>query len=272
MYENQYEPVVKEKFYYKKHVQIGVVLLVAASVIGGVTYVTLIKPQAVTLTAVNEAGETVAVNETIGADAATQVNEILAQDFVFTILSDAQNRVTMVAPVDTTDADNADFKTKHAALTEEQRSRISDDTLDSSFYIEGQQYYAFVNSSARAADIFQLHDEVNALVTYFNKQYNKPTPTERSKEITAETANDSSATGLVYPSKRVAEGYVAAAIATALNPDNADLYQKIAADYAERGVAYGWYSESDLIASKDMVTQYLATDEVKNVLSGLQGS
>lgn len=91
------------------------------------------------------------------------------------------------------------------------------------------------------------------LVNYFNSQFQRPAPDKRYSEISLLIPTTVLTT---YPNERVVLAYAIERLLIELDYANEDIYIDLTKDYINRGIAYGMYLPSDIMASRVLVDQY----------------
>lgn len=197
------------------------------------------------------------------------VAEIQAQPFVYSLVPDAPQIITVPPPPESNELDArvyAEFKSSATVAP-------SDVQNDVAFNLpfEDMTYGEYLLTLSQPSPISQVMSEVRQLTLAANKQYQRPALKERIADVTQigelDRADYRDQTVSVYPSIRAVDAYLAGQIMATIDSEKADYYQKLAEALVARGIAYGLYGQSDADAAKALVEQYLTHYDLKQSLS-----
>lgn len=182
------------------------------------------------------------------------------EPLVFSLVPAADKRVEVKAPPADYSKDEVGYLARSVILDENTKALASQDSVDTLTFDDLQTYVDVVKNHPNAAQIQQLQDEVMFLAHIVNKQYNLPALTDRIKGVQNVTQPMpdpfATTTVLTYPAGRAISIYLATAIMGRIDPVNVEIYNENGQQMAQRGIAYGEYSMSDMKAAQDLVTQY----------------
>jgi hypothetical protein len=195
------------------------------------------------------------------ADIQAQLLEAESRPFVYTVVPNALEAITVPPPPDSDATDKAAYESAHAQV-----GNISaEDARNDLYYtltFKDMTYGEFQNSLVDPSLLFQIHDELRNLTLHFNQLYNRPPLAERVEGVSQMFALDpviyNNPTPSVYPSVRAVDAYIAAEIMSVVDPANAAQHRQQAEALVVRGIGYGIYGASDAQTAKEMVAQYVA--------------
>lgn len=182
--------------------------------------------------------------------------------FTFEMVTDAPSTITLPPPPESNAEDTAAYQNLKTLAEGHTDEDVANDTVYN-FPVQDTIYEDFINSSEYQFTLYQMHDELRQLIVKFNNEYKREPLSKRITGVTQignieEAIFEKPETAAVYPNVRSAEAFLVAGILSYLYPDQADMYQQLAQEHAERGIAYGHYGLSDLEASRSLANQYLS--------------
>ena len=207
---------------------------------------------------VQEGPSDAALQAVMDAEVARMVAEAEAQPFVYTVIPNAREAITLPPPPESNDTDAASYA-KQKPEGDVAQSTVETDVA---FYLPfmGTTYGEYLNE-LQNTELFQIHDELRFLTLHFNELYKRDPLSVRIEGVTELQPLESAVSGKtethsVYPSIRAVEAYTAAAIMAQLDPENKEGHEELAEALVQRGIGYGLYGQSDADAAKDLVGQY----------------
>lgn len=193
--------------------------------------------------------------------------------FVYGIVPEASNRITIDAPDSSTVRDDEDYRVRATQISPYDKALAREDSVRSLVFDSGQTFTDVIDAHPQVAQLYQMQDEIMFVAHEFNARYSRPALKERIENVDAVTVAMSSpfdsTLPLTYPAGRAVNAFTLAAIMGKLDPTNAELYTASATGLAERGIAYGEYGISDLEAAKSLVDQYFSLVDFE-IESGLE--
>lgn len=207
--------------------------------------------------------EQLLTDEEIQAEIDKLRDELEKQPFVFELVSDALEAIKLPPPPESS-AEDAELyqaiKTQAEGVTAED---VTNDTIYNFPSPDGGLYGNYINNSEYQFVLYQLHDEIRQLIVHFNDEYKREPLSKRIEGVTQigeieEALFGKPETAAVYPNVRSAEAFLVGYVLSYIDPENKDMYLRIAEEHAERGIAYGHYGKSDMEASRSLVNQYLS--------------
>ena len=184
------------------------------------------------------------------------------EPLVFSLVPEADKRIEIKVPPTDYSKDEAGYLARSVSLDENTKALASQDSAGTLTFDDLQTYVDVVKNNPNAIQIYQLQDEVMFLAHIVNKQYNLPALTDRIKDVQNVTQPMpdpfATTTALTYPAGRAVTIYLASAIMERIDPVNAEMYKENGQQMAQRGIAYGEYSMSDMEAAQDLVNKYFA--------------
>lgn len=183
-----------------------------------------------------------------------------ASSFQLSLVPTATIDIKVSAPNTDNTADVADYTAKVVAQSANAKALVAQDTIDQLLFDDQQPYTNVIENSLYRDQLFQIQDEIMYVAHTINALYQRAPVSERIPNVvllTTPTPDPFSATTtLVYPAGRAVVGFTAGEIMARIDPLNATEYRAQSLAYAERGIAYGEYSKSDMVTAKSIVTQY----------------
>jgi hypothetical protein len=172
--------------------------------------------------------------------------------------------ITMPEPGNTDDVDAAAYFAATSSLSLAVRMGVSTDTVDSVFTIGGVSFGDFLTQQSERDKYVTLFTNLHDVISSLQHTFKRPALYQRidGVELVGSTSDQ-----FVYPSERVADGYLTAAIATAIDSTSEASNQLIADDFARRGMLYGWYGQSDVDATKSFMDEYLSKIPLREYLT-----
>lgn len=232
------------------------VLLVIAGLLAYVFWSNRANEPAVTLT------ETPADTTRPGSQSEVISATGLDHEFQLEYVSQAKTQIVIEpATADMKVTDVADYMTRKdkAEVVNKVYAAERDRAYELTFASE-ERFEDFLRAVENPAVLYQLHDELMYLASYFSAQSPvEPLYTQSDAIVLlAPIKADPFVQGgvVVYPSQRAAEGFFVAEIMSQVDPDNAQEYQAQATAFAERGILYGQYGISSVAAAQSLVAQY----------------
>lgn len=248
MLEHQFEPVVTEKMRISKGIFISVSFVVVAlvSVFGYKYY---------------KDHTQVPAEEVITPVISDEVRSVIeASREVYKENQKRLQAISLPELANTDDSDAVAYQEATSELPPELRDGVNEDTVYNSFVIEGDSFGNFLDRQPNRSTYDQFFTGLHTFVNNLGQVAKRPALRARLTDV--EVVGTQSADS-VYPSIRVADGYLVAAIATAIDPDTAAMNERIADAYARRGMMYGWYGQSDIDATKALMKEYLGIVNIK---------
>lgn len=200
--------------------------------------------------------------EELQAELERLVAEAEKQPFTFEEVPEAPSTITLPPPPESNAEDTAAYQNLKTLAEGHTDEDVANDTVYN-FPVQDTIYEDFINSSEYQFTLYQMHDELRQLIVKFNNEYKREPLSKRITGVTQignieEAIFEKPETAAVYPNVRSAEAFLVAGILSYLYPDQADMYQQLAQEHAERGITYGHYGLSDLEASRSLANQYLS--------------
>lgn len=180
----------------------------------------------------------------------------------FTLVPDARERISLPPPTPYDQGDVESYQFIKRSFEGKDLETLSNEHIFSALTPAGVSIESIL-LNPRYQKFFQAHsDEINNLVLDFNEKH----PVKPVYEVFPEVAKIGNLTPAlygarelsVYPSVYATNAYLVARIMAQIEPDNAEYYKKMAMDYANRGIAFGWYDEESMFMSKFLVDQYMS--------------
>lgn len=246
MIENQFDAVVKEKMLIPTGVGISVIIILTLMTVAGSYLYYMQNKDYGTLPI-----ESFVVSEEIKA----KVDEFLKDDERQRQLVSALESITMPAPEATDDIDAAVYFAATRLATTSPSSDIATDTVGQVFYVGDSTFDEFLSQQTNRVKYDTLYSNLRTIVQSLQTTFKRPALYTRvaGVELIGSTTEE-----FVYPSSRVAEGYLTAAIIATLDSTSEEGSLLVADDFARRGMLYGWYGQSDIDATKLFMEAYLA--------------
>ncbi len=255
MNDNQSDVILREKWCIPQWFKIIVSLLVGTGVLlGGYLYYVSHKHYPALPTT------SFALSDELKAKVDALVKEDADQKALFAQL----DAITVPEPGNTNESDAATyFAAIQGVSSTTLRTGVATDTADQVFKIGSTSVNEFLKLQTDQSRLGALFTHLHTRIQQLGEMYKQPVLANR---ITGVTAIGDIPKEYVYPSMRVADGYLLAAAAALFDPDHAVQYQESADDFARRGMLYGWYGQSDIDATKAYIDTYLATLSLREYL------
>jgi len=180
--------------------------------------------------------------------------------FKFLIVPEAGSRITLSEFPLSDEEDISDYQIQSAKLSGNDKTLASFDTVNALQFDNQTPYLETLASHKSVSTLKQIEDEVLYLAHLFQTNYSRTTFKERVPAVVVHRAPlpdpVNSKVSLNYPAGRAVTIFTAGELMSRIDPNNALIYQENTKKMAERGIAYGEYSRSDLEAARELVTKY----------------
>jgi hypothetical protein len=246
MIENQFDAVVKEKTLISTGVGISIIIVLTLMTVAG-SYLYYIQSKDYGTQPV----ESFVVSEEIKA----KVDEFLKADEEQRQLVSELESITMPAPEATDDIDASVYFAATRLATTSSSSDLATDTIGQVFYVGDSTFDEFLAQQTNRVKYDMLYSNLRTTIQRLQDTFKRPALYTRvaGVELMGSTTEE-----FVYPSSRVAEGYLTATIIATLDSTSEEVTMIVADDFARRGMLYGWYGQSDIDATKLFMEAYLA--------------